>query len=106
MRGGGAEGGFWLLLASRPSPILVVGCRTRQCVQIGPGRGRWNHGGGGSPLRPLQSSLDWLESQTTKYCLLAVTYNGWINVWAQGQGGHVEMLSIPKALVSIVGVHL
>lgn len=105
MRGGGAEGGFWLLLASRPSPIVVVGCRTRQCVQIGPGRGRWNQGGGG-PLRPLHSSLNWRESQTTKDCLFPVTYNGWTNVRAQGQGGHEEMLSIPKALVSSVGVHL
>lgn len=85
MRGGGAEGGFWLLLASSLSPIMVVGCRTRQCVQIGPGRGRWNQGG--SFLRPLHSSLYWLESQTTKDCDCSVTSNGWTNVLAQGQAG-------------------
>lgn len=45
MRGGGEEGGFWVLPASSPSPIVVVGCSCRLSRQFrlsGPDRGRWD----------------------------------------------------------------
>lgn len=64
-RGGGAEGGFWLLPASSPSPIVMVGCggwadSLGRLDLAGAG------GTGGTPLRPLHSSLNSLEEQTTK----------------------------------------
>lgn len=45
MRGGGEEGGFWVLPASSPSPIVAVGCScrlSRQFRSSGPDRGRWD----------------------------------------------------------------
>jgi len=59
-RGGGAEGGFWLLPASTPSPIAVVGCSG-----WADSLGRLDLAGagisGGAPLRPFHSSRDSLK---------------------------------------------
>lgn len=64
-RGGGAEGGFWLLPASSPSPIAEVPCSgwaDSLCRLDLAGAG----GTGGSPLRPLHSPLDSLEGRSRK----------------------------------------
>lgn len=64
-RGGGAEGGFWLLPASRPSPIAAVGC-SGWADSVGRFDLAGAGGTGGSPLRPLHSSLDSLKGRLTK----------------------------------------
>lgn len=61
-RGAVAEGGFWLLPASSPSPITAVGCsdwagRLGGLDLAGAGCS------GGNPLRPLHSSFDPLKGQ-------------------------------------------
>lgn len=74
--GGGAEGGFWLLPASSPSPIAEVGCSgwadTLGRLDLA-GAG----GTGGNPFRPFHSSRDSLKEPQRKTLSLQPLWEFW-----------------------------